>query len=123
MVGICDFAGVAYIHAIQPNRSFSNKVMTGSDAEILGLRKNRLFEAVVRDAWPEMIAFLTAIGKFRRIYCHMTDVIDDLTEDVLVNADCHFNARGHHAMAERLCAYLDETAFADTAAEAQMESA
>lgn len=123
MIGACDFAGVPYIHAIQPNRSHFNKVLSGGDAEVLTRPMNRLFEAVVRDAWPEMIEFLSEIGKFRRIYCHMTDVMDDLTEDVLADADCHFNARGHRAMAERLCAYLDATAFAETPAEAEMESA
>ena len=123
MIGACDFAGVPCIHAIQPNRSYSTKVMNGGDGEVLSRSRNRLFEAVVRDAWPEMIEFLSAIGKFRRIYCHMTDVMDDLSEDVLADADCHFNSRGHRAMAERLCAYLIETAFAEAPAEAPLESA
>ena len=123
MIGACDFAGVPYIHAIQPNRSYSIKVINGGDADVLTRPMNRMFEAVVRDAWPEMIEFLNEIGKFRRIYCHMTDVMDDLADDVLADADCHFNRRGHRAMAERLCAYLDATAFAEDPAEPQMESA
>jgi hypothetical protein len=122
MIGACNFAGVPYIHVIQPNQNYCKKDMTGADAVTMTRGHSRLFKAVVQDCWPEMIEFMTALGESGPLYCHMTDVMDDLSEDVLADSDCHFNARGHRAMSERLCAYLGETAFAEAADERQVAS-
>ena len=110
MLLTCDWAEARYVHAIQPNHYYSKKTLGEEDAAIMDEGFSEHFNLMVNDTWPEMISRAKKFDSDYPVYCHMTDVLDGMTEDVYRDAVCHFNTVGHMAMADRLCDFLMEQA-------------
>jgi hypothetical protein len=105
---ICSASQTSYIHALQPNHFMCNKNLTElerawieySPKEHQSLRTSR---AIIETCYPLMIQALPNLAAEGAHVCDLIDVFDNIEEQIFSDADCHFNARGHQLMAERLC--------------------
>ena len=60
---------------------------------------------IIKEIYPDLLRLGTEMSA--NVFCDMTDVFDSVRETVISDGRCHFNARGHVLMADKLSSHIN----------------
>jgi len=109
MLDICRGMGTIYVHSLHPHHSLMKRPLSKADQEMLksapGQDQVRRMVALGYPCLLERMDKLTDAWDHAH-YCPMLDVLEDINDDILVDAIAHLKPIGLEAMGHRLVEYL-----------------
>lgn len=98
MKTLLDNQNISYLHVLQPNQYFSNKVLTESE-KAMAISPDHPYGRVIGQGYPELLKNAGLIEQQGVAFYNAITIFDNVTETIYSDDCCHFNQAGNDLFA------------------------